>query len=602
MKPSDHIAKLLKRLPQEPGVYKHFDSKGGLLYVGKAKNLKKRVNSYFNRKSYDSKKTKALVRKIGDIEWIVTHTEQDALLLENTLIKKYKPTYNILLKDDKTFPFLVIKNEVFPRVVATRQTSKDGGEYFGPFTNKKTMRTVLSFCKSLYPLMCDSCRGSSLRVLKNPSNKITPRKCLKFQIGTCCGPCLSYHEKVDYENSIASIRHILKGNLSEVKEELKKSMKDAAEVLAFEKAELLKSRLKSLDKYQAKSTVANPTITNVDVFSIVSDSTTAYVNCMNIVSGSIVKGQTFEIKKLLSDSEKEILESAIPLIREVFRSRSKEIYAPFKVDGEDGIKVSVPKKGDKKKLLDMSLKNAHFFMKDRHKQQAQVDPKAAIKRLMDTMKGDLGLKEEPRHIECFDNSNMQGTNPTSACVVFKNGKPSKKDYRHFNIKTVEGPDDFASMKEAVYRRYRRLTEEGASLPQLLIIDGGKGQISHAVEALEELGLEDEIKVVGIAKRLEELFFPGDSSPLYLDKRSQTLKVIQQMRNEAHRFSLKHHRQKRSKSALVSELDEIKGVGEASREKLIDVFGSVKGVSEASLEELKKVVNSKSAQNIREHFS
>tara|TARA_Y100000589_G_scaffold278956_1_gene274692 strand:- start:19627 stop:21444 length:1818 start_codon:yes stop_codon:yes gene_type:complete len=602
VKPSDHISNLLKRLPQEPGVYKHFNSNGRLLYVGKAKNLKKRVSSYFNRKTYYKKKTETLVKKISDIEWIVTHTEQDALLLENTLIKKHKPTYNILLKDDKTFPFLVINNEVFPRVVATRQTSKDGGEYFGPFTNKKTMHTVLSFCKSLYPLMCESCRGSSLRVLKNPSIKITPRKCLKSQIGTCCGPCLSYHEKVDYENSIASIRHILKGNLSEVKAKLKKSMKDAAENLSYEKADLIKSKLKSIEKYQAKSTVVNPTITNVDVFSIVSDATNAYVNCMNIVSGSIVKGQTFEIKKQLSDSEKEILESAIPLIREVFRSRSKEVYVPFKVDDEDGIKISVPKKGDKKKLLDMSVKNADFYMKDRHKQQEQVDPDSARKRLMDTMKWDLGLKEDPRHIECFDNSNMQGTNPTSACVVFKNGRPAKKDYRHFNIKTVEGPDDFASMKEAVYRRYRRLTEEGVSLPQLLIIDGGKGQVSHAMEALEELGLEKEIKVVGIAKRLEELFFPGDSTPLYLDKRSQTLKIIQQMRNEAHRFSLKHHRQKRSKSALVSELDGIKGVGKVSREKLIDVFGSVKGISKASLEELKSVVNSKSAQNIREHFS
>lgn len=583
-------------------MYKHFNSDGRLLYVGKAKNLKKRVSSYFNRKTYDNIKTKTLVKKISDIEWIVTHTEQDALLLENTLIKKHKPTYNILLKDDKTFPFIVIKNEQFPRVVSTRQTRKGDGEYFGPFTSLKTMHVVLSFCTSIYPLMCNSCRAYSLRFLKTASTPIKPRKCLAYQVGTCCGPALNKSEEEEYYKAIKSIRNILKGNLVEVREALLSSMIAASKNLAFEKAELIKSRLKSLEKYQAKSTVVHPTITNVDVFTIVSDSITAYVNCLNVVSGSIVKGQTFEIKKKLVDTEKEILESSIPLIRELFRSRSKKVYVPIQLDVEDGLRVIVPQKGDKKKLVEMSLKNARFFMKDRHKQQDQADPEAARKRLMDTMKGDLGLKKEPRHIECFDNSNMQGAYPTSACVVFKNGKPAKREYRHFNIKTVEGPDDFASMKEAVYRRYRRLTEEGESLPQLLIIDGGKGQISHAMEALKELSIECDIKVVGIAKRLEELFFPGDSTPLYLDKRSPTLKVIQQIRNEAHRFSLKHHRKRRSKGALLSELDRIKGVGEVSREKLIDVFGSVKGVSEASLEDLKRVVNSKSAKNIRDHFN
>ena len=597
MKPSDHIAKLLKRLPQEPGVYKHFDSKGELLYVGKAKNLKKRVSSYFNRKSYDNKKTKTLVRKIEDIEWIVTHTEQDALLLENTLIKKHKPTYNILLKDDKTFPFLVIKNEDFPRVVSTRQTSKNGGEYFGPFTSKRSMYTLLDLCKKLYPI-----RSCSLKLSDKNIQSGKFRVCLEYHVGNCLGPCVGKQEKSDYENSIASIRHVLKGNLAEVKEELKKRMKDAAESLAFEKADLIKSKLKSLEKYQAKSTVVNPTITNVDVFSIISDSTSAYVNCMNIVSGSIVRGQTFEIKKQVAEGDEEVLQSAIPLIREVFRSKSKELILPFDLGLEEGLRGVVPKKGDKKRLLEMSEKNVLFFMKDRHKQQEQVDPEAAVMRLLETMKGDLGLKEYPRHIECFDNSNIQGTNPTSACVVFKNCKPAKRDYRHFNIKSVEGPDDFASMKEAVYRRYRRLAEEGDSLPQLLIIDGGKGQISHAMEALEELGLDGEIKVVGIAKRLEELYFPGDSAPLYLDKRSETLKVIQQMRNEAHRFSLKHHRNKRSKGALGSELDNIKGIGEASIQKLLDVFGSVKGVREASAKDLKKVVNSKAAKSILDYFN
>ena len=596
MKPSDHIANLLKRLPNEPGIYKHFDSEGKLLYVGKAKDLKKRVSSYFNRKTYENRKTKVLVRKISDIEWIVTHTEQDALLLENTLIKKHKPTYNILLKDDKTFPFIVIKNEPFPRVVSTRQTMKGGGEYFGPFTSVRSMYTILDLCKKLYPI-----RTCSLSLTQKNIASEKFRVCLEYHVGNCLGPCVGKQSEEEYTKRIDSIRHILKGNLSEVKAELTKSMNSAVKDLAFERAEMLKSRLKSLEKYQAKSTVVHPTITNVDVFSIVSDSSAAYVNCMNIVSGSIVKGRTFEIKKQLSDREEEILQSAIPQIMDVFRSRSKEIFVPFMVVTADGIKASIPKKGDKKRLLEMSEKNALFFMKDKHKQQEQVDPEAATTRLMQTMMADLGLREEPRHIECFDNSNIQGTNPASACVVFRNGKPAKRDYRHFNIKTVEGPDDFASMKEAVYRRYRRLSEEGKSLPQLLVIDGGKGQISHAMEALEELGLQDDIKVVGIAKRLEELYFPGDSAPLYLDKRSSTLKVIQNMRNEAHRFSLSHHRKKRSKGALTSELDGISGVGPASREKLLMEFKSVAGVKKATREELLKVVNSRVASSILEYF-
>lgn len=597
MKPSDHIANLLKRLPEEPGVYKHFNADGKLLYVGKAKNLKKRLSSYFNRKTYENRKTKALVKKIADIDWIVTHTEQDALLLENTLIKKHKPTYNILLKDDKTFPFIVIKNEPYPRVMSTRQTMKGGGEYFGPFTSVRSMYTVLDLCKKLYPI-----RTCSLKLTEKNINAEKFRVCLEYHIGNCLGPCVGKQSEENHDKSIKAIRHILKGNLSEVREELEKEMTSAADELAFERAEALKAKLISLDKYQAKSTVVHPTITNVDVFSMVSDTGAAYINCMNIVSGAIVRGRTFEVKKKLDESDKEILETAIPLIMEVFRSGSKEIYVPMKVSAKDsGLKVVVPKKGDKKRLVEMSEKNAEFYMKDKHKQQEQVDPEAAATRLMQTMKADLKLKDEPRHIECFDNSNIQGANPASACVVFKNGKPAKRDYRHFNIKTVEGPDDFQSMKEVVYRRYRRLTEEGASLPQLLVIDGGKGQISHAMEALEQLGLEGVIKVVGIAKRLEELYFPGDSAPLYLDKRSSTLKVIQQMRNEAHRFSLAHHRKKRSKRALHSQLDEIKGVGAANREKLLSEFKSVKGVKSASEVALAEVVGKRVAAAIVAHF-
>jgi excinuclease ABC subunit C len=597
MKPSDHLSKLLKRLPNEPGVYKHFDKSGEVIYVGKAKDLKKRVSSYFNRKTYENRKTKILVRKIEDIEWIVTPSEQDALLLENSLIKTLKPTYNILLKDDKTFPFLLIKKERFPRVVSTRQTMKGTGEYFGPFTSVRSMYTVLDLCKKLYPI-----RSCSLKLSEKNIDAEKFRVCLEFHIGNCLGPCVAKQEEESYEKSISSIRHILKGNLREVKEALVKEMAEASKDLAFERADRVKDKIKSLENYQAKSTVVHPTITDVDVFSIVSDNSAAYVNCMHIVSGAVVKGSTYEIRKKLEETDSDVLIKAIPLIREAILSRSSEIYVPFGLALEKtDVKVTVPLKGDKKKLVVMSEKNAGFFMKDKHKQQEQVDPEAATLRVMLTMMADLKLNAEPRHIDCFDNSNIQGTNPTSACVVFKNGKPAKRDYRHFNIKTVEGPDDYASMKEAVYRRYRRLEEEGESLPQLLVIDGGKGQVSHAMEALEELGLEGRIKVVGIAKRLEELYFPGDSTPLYLDKRSPTLKVIQQMRNEAHRFSLAHHRKRRSKSALKSALDEIKGVGEVARGNLINRFGSAIGVGKASRKDLEKVVSARVAESILEYF-
>ena len=596
MKPSEHLSNLLKRLPNEPGVYKHLNKEGEIIYVGKAKNLKNRVGSYFNRNKYENRKTKALVRRIADIEWIATHSEQDALLLENTLIKKHKPTYNILLKDDKTFPFIIIKKEPFPRVFATRQTMKGSGEYFGPFTSIRGMYTVLDLCKKLYPI-----RTCSLSLTDKNIKAEKFRVCIDYHVGNCFGPCVGKQTEEDYEKSIASIRHILKGNLEEVKAELKREMQAAAEELAFERADQLKGKIATLDKYQAKSTVVHPTITNVDVFSIVSDNNTAFVNCLHIVSGSIVKGQTFEIKKKLDESDEAILTAAVPQIREELNSRGREIYAPFTLDVPD-LTVHIPKKGDKKRLLEMSEKNAVLYMKDKHKMQEQVDPEGAVKRLMEGMMVDLGLREEPRHIECFDNSNIQGTNPTSACVVFRNGKPAKKDYRHFNIKTVEGPNDFASMKEAVYRRYKRLLAEGESLPQLLVIDGGKGQISNAVEALDELGLKNTIKVVGIAKRLEELYFPGDSAPMYLDKRSQTLKVIQNMRNEAHRFSLKHHRKRRSKEFISSELDSITGVGEVTRAKLMEAFGSVAGVKEASLDDLKKVVNLKAAKSVYDYFN
>lgn len=596
MKTSKHIQNIIARLPHQPGVYKHFDDAGEIIYVGKAKDLKKRVSSYFNRNSYENGKTKLLVRKIRDIEWIVAPTEQDALLLENNLIKEYRPIYNILLKDDKTFPFIVLKDERFPRVFSTRQMSIKG-EYFGPFTSLKSMKTVLDLCKKLYPI-----RSCSLNLSeKNISNKQF-RVCLEYHVGNCLGPCVDKQSEGDYNTSIQSIRHVLKGNLAVVRDLLKKEMKEAVKGLAFERADSFKAKLKSLEKYQAKSTVVHPKIDGVDVFSIASDGSAGYVNFMLIVSGAIVRGSTFEVKKRLGESDSTILEAAIPLIREKYSSGSKEIFTPFKVDlAISGVSTYVPAKGDKKRLVEMSEKNARFFMKDRQKHQEQIDPEAATNRLMDTMQADLRLIEHPRHIECFDNSNLQGTNPTSACVVFRDGKPAKRDYRNFNIRTVEGPDDFASMREAVYRRYKRLLDEEKALPQLLVIDGGKGQVSHAMEAIEELGLRGRITVVGIAKRLEELFFAGDSAPIYLDKRSPTLRVIQQMRNEAHRFSLAHHRKRRSKASLHSELDEIKGVGPATRKKLMSRFGSVVKIREASLEELLEVTSRGVAIAIRIYF-
>jgi len=599
MKPLEHIQNILARLPNKPGIYKHFDAEGTIIYVGKAKDLKKRVSSYFNRKNYENGKTRLLVRKIADIQWIVTPTEQDALLLENNLIKEHWPVYNILLKDDKTFPYIVIKKERFPRVFSTRKVINDGGEYFGPFTSIRSMRTVLDLCQKLYPI-----RSCSLSLSEKNIAGGKFRVCLEYHIGNCLGPCVGHQSEDDYELSIQSIRHVLKGNLKVVRKVLNSQMNLAVKDLAFEKAEGLKSKLNSLDKYQAKSTVVHPKIDGVDVFTIVGDDSFAYVNCLLIVSGAIIRGSSFEVKRKLAQTDAELLEASIPLIREKFNSSSREIFTSILVNvALDNVTFSIPLKGDKKRLVEMSEQNARLYMKDRQRHQEQIDPEAALDRLMATMKSDLRLKSQPRHIECFDNSNLQGTNPTSACVVFKNGKPSKRDYRNFNIKTVDGPDDFASMKEAVYRRYDRLYRESGEegLPQLIIIDGGKGQVSHAMEAVEELNLRGKVAVVGIAKRLEELFFPGDSLPIYLDKRSPTLKVIQNMRNEAHRFSLTHHRKKRSQSSTASILDNIPGVGEATKRKLLIEFGSVSKIRNASLEYLNNVCSDRVSQQIISFF-
>ena len=599
MEATQHIQRILQRLPDSPGVYQHFDRDGKLLYIGKAKSLKKRVSSYFNKKTFENRKTQILVQKIADIQFIVVPTEVDALLLENSLIKEHQPRYNIELKDDKTYPSIVIRKEPFPRIYATRKLIQDGSEYFGPFTSAKTMNTVLALCKSLYPLMCNSCRSLSIKQTKSDKKITEFRSCLEADLGKCTGPCLEQASREDYTSSITAIRKLLKGQLSEVIRVLKKQMRSASDEFRFEDAEALKRKLAAVQQYQAKNTVVHPGITDVEVYSIVEDTTRAYVNFLKVQNGAIIKGHTSEVQRKLAENTSELLEAAIVRMRDTFQSQSKTIYTPFPIDLPlEGVQLHVPQRGDKLRLIEMSERNAKYTMLDRRKQQEQVDPEAAQNRIMETLQKDLHLKEKPIHIECFDNSNIQGTNPASACVVFKKAKPSKADYRKFNIKTVQGPDDFASMAEVVHRRYKRLLDEGEPLPQLIIVDGGKGQLSSAVGALDALGLRGKVAVIGIAKRLEELYFPGDSIALHLDKRSESLKLIQRMRDEAHRFSLAHHRKRRSAAALHSALDDIAGVGPATRQKLMEAFGTVDSIRKAGEKDLLRVVNLKVAQAIR----
>ncbi len=595
MKKTDHIQSILERLPLKPGVYQHYDADGRLLYVGKAKELRKRVASYFTKQALDHGKTRLLVSKIADIKWLVTPTEADALLLENSLIKEHKPLYNIQLKDDKTYPYIVIKKEPFPRVFATRKLIRDGSEYFGPYPSARAMHVVLELCRKLYPI-----RTCSLALTPTNVHEGKFRECLEYHIGNCHAPCVGRQSEESYGEAVAAIRHILRGDLRSVERLLRTRIEEEAAAFRFEEAAGLKKRLDLVQKFQAKNTVVHPSIHDVNVFTVVSDARTSYVNFLKINNGSIVQGQTVEVRKRLGETDAEVLEAAIPLLRDRFNSDSPAVLTHHAVD-VPGVEIVVPQRGDKKRLIELSERNATYFMRDRQKQLEQVDPEAATSRLLETAAADLRLQELPRHIECFDNSNIQGTNPASACVVFKDGKPSKADYRKFNIKTVVGPDDFASMREVVYRRYHRLREEGEPMPQLIIIDGGKGQLSHAVEALEELGLMGTIAIIGIAKRLEEIFFPGDSIPLYIDKRSTTLKLIQHLRNEAHRFSLSHHRDRRSKDALRSALDEVPGVGPTTRQKLLTHFGSVEEVRAASESALLDVVNLKVARAILGHF-
>lgn len=596
---SDYIEVLreqVKNLPNNPGIYQFIDDAGKIIYVGKAKNLKKRVASYFNRES-DNGKTRVLVKKVREIQHFVVDSEEDALLLENNLIKKYQPRYNVLLKDDKTFPWIVVRNEPFPRVYQTRQLIKDGSYYFGPYTSGMMVRTLLDLFRHLYPIR--TCRHNL-----SPEN-IAKRKfklCLEYHIGNCKGPCEGLQNEMEYQSQIDDIKAILKGNIGSVIRYLKERMMQLAAEYKFEEAEALKQRLKTLGNFQSKSTIVNPKIDNVDVFSILSDDKSAYINFLKVLNGAIVQAHTIEYKKILNESESELLALAMVELRERFQSNAGEIIIPFLPDIKlKGVEFIVPQIGDKKKLLDLSERNVKFYRLEKLKQESNQTKLPPSVRILETLKNDLQLKKLPVHIECFDNSNTQGAHPVAACVVFKNGKPAKKDYRHFNIKTVEGPNDFASMEEVVYRRYKRMMEEGSPLPQLIIIDGGKGQLGSAVSALNELGISGDVKIIGIAKRLEEIFFPGDPVPIYLDKTTPSLKLIQHLRNEAHRFGITFHRNKRSNAFLKSQMESIAGIGPKSMEALLRKFKSISGIKDASHEEIVAVVGASRAKSIRAFF-
>ncbi|MCW3105182.1 MAG: excinuclease subunit [Bacteroidetes bacterium] len=597
MQKPEYIQNLLRTIPDSPGVYQYYDDTGMIIYVGKAKSLKKRVASYFNKDQYENGKTRVLVRKIADIKYIVVNTEIDALLLENNLIKKYQPRYNVMLKDDKTYPWICIKNERFPRVFPTRNVVRDGSLYFGPYASVRVMHMVLDLIRQLFNL-----RNCNYQLTEENIKAGKFKVCLEYHIGNCAAPCVAKETEAEYNQTIAAIKDIVKGNASSVAKYLKDILQEQVAKMQYEKAALTKEKLDLLEKFQSKSTVVNPTITDVDVYSIITDERSGYVNFLKIMNGSIIQSHTIELKKKLEETPEELLTLAIIELRERFESNAKEVLVPFELDLQlPGSEFFVPQRGDKKQLLELSVRNVEYFRRDKLKQESLVDPERHTKRILEQMKKDLHLTEEPRHIECFDNSNFQGAYPVAAMTVFKDTKPSKKDYRHFNIKTVEGPDDFASMEEIIYRRYKRVLEENAPLPQLIVIDGGKGQLSSALESLEKLGLRGKVGIIGIAKKLEEIYFPGDSIPMYLDKRSETLKIIQQIRDEAHRFGITHHRKRRDKGTLKTELTEIKGISDTTANKLLSHFKSVKRVKEATEEELAAVIGKAKAKTVADFY-
>jgi len=586
----------IKNLPNLPGIYRFYDKNQKLLYVGKAKNLKKRVQSYF-RKEQDSYRLRILVQKISEIKYVVVKTEQDALLLENSLIKEYQPKYNVQLKDDKTYPWICIKNERFPRVFSTRNKNNDGSLYFGPYTSANMVKTLINLIKNIYPL-----RSCKLNLSKKNIDSKKFRICLEFQIGNCLGPCEGKQTEEDYFKNIESIKGILKGNLNEVIVLLKSLMDEYSQNYKFEKANEIKDKIELLKKFQSKSTIVSKGIDNLDVFSIDMAEKYAVVNYMKIVKGAIVQSHNLEIIKNLDEKREELLIYAMAEIEQNIKSSAKEVILPIAVDNDYiSKKIIVPKIGDKKKLLDLSLRNAKIYRMEKEKMVHESKEKSYENRILKTLQKDLRMENIPYHIECFDNSNLQGTNAVSSCIVLRNGRPSKSEYRHYNVKTVEGPDDFATMKEVIGRRYIRLLKEGVNLPNLIIIDGGKGQLNMSYEILKELKLEKRISIIGIAKRLEEIFYPHDPIPLYLDKNSESLKIIQKARNEAHRFGINHHRKKRSKDMLKSDLDNINGIGQKTKEILLKDLKSIDKIKNVDLGELSDLVGKNKAKIIKEYY-
>jgi excinuclease ABC subunit C len=592
-----HIDSRIKTLPDQAGVYQFYDKDGTIIYIGKAKNLRKRVSSYFTKNIFDSYKVKVLVDRVEDIRTIVVDSESDALLLENNLIKKHQPRYNILLKDDKTFPWICIKNEPFPRIFSTRTIIRDGSSYYGPFTSAYAVKVLLNLIREIYQL-----RTCKLNLSEDNIGVGKYKVCLEYHIGNCKGPCVGLQSGEEYERNIQQIRNIIKGNLNDVISYLKSEMELRAEKFLFEEANQFKEKIEILSRYQSKSTIVNSAIHDVEVYSIISDEKVAFVNFLKVVKGAIIQAHTMEIRKKLDEEDLDLLAFAIADMRKRIESKSREIIVPFELGNYfPNNKVTVPLRGDKKKLLDLSFRNAKSSRMEKKKRNASKNTGGSAERILKTAQEDFRLSTLPTHIECFDNSNMQGSEAVAACVVFKNGKPAKREYRHYNIKEVLGIDDFASMKEVVFRRYRRLLEEKQSLPQLIVVDGGKGQLSAALQSLDQLGLRGKIAIIGIAKRLEEIYFPGDSIPLYLDKNSESLKLVQKLRNEAHRFGISFHRLKRSGAMTSSFMDEIPGIGGASIEKLFRRFKSIDGIKRASLEDLSKEVGLARAKILKENF-
>lgn len=590
---AENIKQKLITLPSKPGIYQYFDEDGVIIYVGKARNLKKRVSSYFH-KEHDSAKLRLLVRKIVNIETMVVNSEFDALLLENNLIKQYQPRYNVLLKDDKTYPWICVTTEPFPRIFSTRSRDIKAAEYFGPYPSGRMVKALIDIIRKIFTL-----RTCKLNLTEDGITKNRFRPCLEQQLGNCLAPCIGLQAKSDYNEMIESARMILKGNLRPVIQQLKTKMQQYASELEFEKAQKVKDKLESLTMYQAKSGVTFEKLGNIDVFSVVSDSDYGFVNFLRLLNGAIIQGHTFELRKKMDETDTDLLMVAFGEFLSLNGSFAPLVLLPFAVDIEiPGVKFETPQKSDKKQLLDLSLSNARQFKSEQNKKRELIDPERHSKRIMQTMMNDLHLKKLPEHIECFDNSNLQGTDPVASCVVFRIAKPAKSEYRIFNIKTVLGSDDFASMTEAVSRRLKRLQDEKSELPDLLIVDGGKGQLSAAVEALDKLQLRHIVPVIGIAKRLEEIYFPGDTLPIYIDKRSETLKLIQRMRDEAHRFGIKHHRNKRSKNLIKTELTSIPGIGKVLSEKLLLHFGSVETIRNASIDEISEITGNKKALELQ----